>query len=273
MPTFESLVAAAAVGALAGTHASIWGMYKDSIYEGFNGICFVRSIVVGTLAAIVLQWTLRLALPEPGALILLFGLAYAAERGICETWKTFFRNQDQSKFFIPMAFSIGGVPVQSRVARIAAGIGYAIAIALLLLGLAQLDRGVSGPPTLARSAFAGLIVGVIIAIGGAWKDAPKEGFQIMKFFRSPSMTIAFALALSFLTDRYLYLAVSAIGYERAAVETYKTFLAHGAPPGKFAGKPELHPEMRVHRRRAVPVFIGILAAIGLTAVFAAPGWR
>jgi hypothetical protein len=66
-------------------------------------------------------------------------------------------------------------------------------------------------------------------------------------------------------------AVAAIGYERAAVETYKTVLASEAPPGKFAGKPGLYPEMRMRRRRAIPVFIGILVVLILTAVSAARG--
>ena len=269
MSDSASLIIPAAVGLLAGTHASIWGMYKDSIYEGFDTGTFVRSMIVGTVAAIVLQTALALPLPDPAALVMLFGLTYAAERGVVEVWKTFFRAQEQSKFFIPMAFSIRGVPVASRAARIAAGVGYAIALGLILLAIAQLDRGETGPATLVRSAFAGLVVGFVIALGGAWKDAPKEGFRVLKFFRSPSMTVAFALGLSSLTDSHLHAAVAAIGYERAAVESWKTFLAHRAPPGKFTGKPELYPEMRLHRRRAIPVFIGILAVVVLTAALAA----
>jgi hypothetical protein len=270
MPTIHPLVVAAMVGALSGTHAAIWGMYKDSIYEGFSPGRFVRSIIVGIAAGMLLQTALQLRLQNAASLLMLFGLAYASERGIVEIWKTFFRTQDQSKYFIPMTFSVGGVPVKSRGARIAAGIGYITLVALLLLALAQLDRDVTGPLTLGKSAIAGLVVGAMIAAGGAWKDAPKEGFQIVKFFRSPSVTVAFALALSPLTDSYLFLAAAAIGYERAAVETWKTFLAREKPPGKFAGKPELHPEMRQHRRQAVPAFVLIVALVILTAGLALP---
>ena len=270
MPTLPPLVIAAIVGALSGTHAAIWGMYKDSIYEGFSAGRFMRSIIVGTAAAMLLQVALGLHLRNAASLLMLFGLAYAAERGIVEVWKTFFRTQDQSKYFIPMTFSIGGVPVKSRARRVTAGVGYVVVVSLLLLTLAQLDRDVTGPLTLGTSAIAGLVVGVMIAGGGAWKDAPKEGFDPLKFFRSPAVTVAFALALSPLTDSYLYLAAAAIGYERAAVETYKTFLAREKPPGKFAGKPELHPEMRRHRRHAVPIFVGILALVLLVAGFAVP---
>ena len=42
--------------------------------------------------------------------------------------------------------------------------------------------------------------GWISAFGGAWKDAPKEGFQIFKFFRSPIIASLFALGLSYLSS-------------------------------------------------------------------------
>ena len=53
--------------------------------------------------------------------VVLFGLAYALERGVVEVWKTFVREEDQSKYFIAMQFSIRGVPVASRGARLTAG--------------------------------------------------------------------------------------------------------------------------------------------------------
>lgn len=270
MATMHPLAIATLVGLLSGAHAAIWGMYKDSMYEGFGLICFVRSIVVGALAAVGIQSVLHLPLPAPVAIVVLFGIAYAAERGIIEVWKTFIREEDQSKFFIPMAFSIRGVPVASRAHRLAAGAGYVAVVSICLIAIAQLDRD-GGRAHLIPSAFAGLIVGTIIAIGGAWKDAPKEGFQLLKFFRSPSMTLVAAVALSLLTDSYLQIAVAAIGYERAAVETWKTLLTRETPPGKFIGKPELHPGMRIHRRHGVPVFLGIWAVVLGAAVLAAKG--
>ena len=270
MPTAHPLVIAALIGVLSGAHSAIWGMYKDSIYEGFGFVCFIRSIVVGALAAVGIQLAIHLPLPDPAAIVVLFGVAYAAERGIIEVWKTFIREEDQSKFFIPMAFSIRGVPVASRGARLAAGAGYVAVVGLCLFGIAQLDRGNPDGADMFSGAMVGLIVGIIIAIGGAWKDAPKEGFQLLKFFRSPSMTMVCAVALSMLTDSYLQVAVASIGFERAAVETWKTLLTRETAPGKFIGKPERHPQMRVHRRRGVPVFLAIWAFV-LAAAAAAVG--
>jgi hypothetical protein len=272
--TLHSLAVACVVGLLSGTHASIWGMYKDAIHEGFTAARFARSVVVGGAVAVGLQAALGLALPDAAALAVLFGLAYAAERGVVEVWKTFVRDEDQAKYFIPMQFAVRGVPVASKGARLAAGTAYVAAVALCLLAIAQLDRDVATGLTAPRVALAALAMGSIVAVGGAWKDGPKEGFQPLKFFRSPSMTVAFALLLSQLTDSYLQATVGAIGYERAAAETYKTFFFPSKPRGKFAGKPVLYPEMLTRRRRFVPAYVAIWAAVlasGMVALRGAAG--
>jgi hypothetical protein len=256
-----SYLLAAIVGMLAGTHAAIWGMYKDAIHEGFGRARFTRSIVVGGILAPLIQAAFRLPLPDPAALVVLFGLAYAAERFVVEGWKTFIRNEDQSKYFIPMQFGIRGVPLASRAARLAAGVVWAGAIVAGLALIATLDRDRAGPLDVARTALVGLAVGLLIAVGGAWKDAPKEGFQPLKFLRSPAMTVGLALAVSALTDRYLFVAVAAIGFERATVETWKTFGKPDTPRGKFAGKPITHPAMLERRRRFVPAYVVIWLAV------------
>lgn len=255
----QPMIIAALVGLLSGTHTAIWGMYKDAPHEGFSATRFLRSAVVGSVSAVVLRHFLAMSLDVPGALVLLFGLAYAAERAIVEVWKTFVRNEDQSKYFIPMQFSVRGEPVKSRTMRLAAGAAY---VAVLLLGLTSLvlldwSRG----PTTWTMAFVGLAAGLIIAIGGAWKDAPKEGFDPVKFMRSPAMTLACALLLSRLTNSHLLAAVGAIGYERATAETYKTFFFPSKPRGKFSGKPISHPEMLRRRLWFAPVYFAIWSAI------------
>jgi hypothetical protein len=250
---------AAIVGALSGTHTAIWGMYKDAVHEGFSRARFARSIVIGSLASILLQRALALPTDSFGALVLLFGLAYAAERGIVETWKTFVRNEDQSKYFIPMQFSIRGEPVKDARVRLAAGAVYVALLAVGLIVVASLDH--RGEPDVIRIVLVGLATGLIIAVGGGWKDAPKEGFDPIKFMRSPAMTVAFALTLSLFTDSYLLMAVGAIGYERATAETYKTFFFPSKPRGKFSGKPIVYPEMMARRRYFVPAYVAIWVAV------------
>ena len=117
----------------------------------------------------------------------------------------------------------------------------------------------------------GLVIGIIIAIGGAWKDAPKEGFELLKFFRSPTMTVILALVMSRFTSSYLLLTVAAIGFERALIETYKTFFFPDKPRGKFAGKPVLHPQMLTARKRFVPVYVAIWLAVLASSAVALAG--
>lgn len=254
--TSLSLAIAAAVGCLSGAHTAIWGMYKDAPHEGFTATRFLRSVVIGAAAAIVVQLAFGLPIPDPAAMVILFGLAYATERGIVEVWKTFVREEDQSKYFIPMQFSIRGVPVASRGVRIALGAAYVTAIGGCLWLISRMDQTPATPWSF-RAALAGLAVGAIIAVGGGWKDAPKEGFDLLKFFRSPAMTVFFALILSTMTDSHLQIAVASIGYERAAAETYKTFFFPSKPRGKFSGKPILYPVMLERRRYFVPVYVAI----------------
>jgi hypothetical protein len=257
--TLHPLATAAAVGLLSGTHAAIWGMYKDAAHEGFSAARFARSPAVGAAAAAAIQWALALPVPEPAALVVLFGLAYAAERGVVEVWKTFVRDEDQAKYTIPMQFTLLGTPVASRGARAAAGAAYVAVVAVGLTAVARLDGG--APPAPYRVALVGLAAGAIVAVGGAWKDAPTEGFEPLKFFRSPGVTAALALALSRLTGSHLLAVAAAVGFERAVSETYKTFFFPSVPRGKFAGKPVVDPGMLTRRRRFVPTYVAIWAAV------------
>lgn len=254
----SSIAVAAGVGVLSGTHTAIWGMYKDSIHEGFEVRRFARSVCVGTVAAVAIQAMLRLPLPHAPALVVLFGLAYATERGIVEVWKTFIRHEDQSKYTIPMQFSVRGVPVADPRVRIAAAVTYVAIITICLLVISRLpDAAGDGFGSIMTTCIVGLVMGGTTAFGGAWKDAPTEGFDRRKFFRSPLMTIAFAFVLAQMTDSYFQVAVAAIGYERAAAETYKTFFFPRKPRGKFAGKPIRFPDMLRHRRFVIPIFVAI----------------
>jgi hypothetical protein len=248
------------VGTLSGLHTAIWGMYKDSAHEGFGPMRFARSILIGALSATIIQSLLALDLMNPAQLVLLFGLAYAAERGIVETWKTFFRDEDQSKYFIPMQFTLLGRPVENRGLRMLAGAGYVMVCGLGLWAIGSFDLRYGGATRLS-AAIAGLIVGFVVAVGGGWKDAPKEGFSILKFFRSPMMTVSYALLLASVTDRHLLIAAASIGFERATAETWKKFFFPSKPPGKFAGKPVTHPQMLQRRKWFVAPYAAIWAAL------------
>jgi hypothetical protein len=117
----------------------------------------------------------------------------------------------------------------------------------------------------------GGIGGWISAFGGAWKDAPSEGFQILKFFRSPALASLFGWGLSGLTGNLLLLTLAATGYTIASTETYKTFFFPSKPRGKFAGMPIRYPQMLRRRQRFVVLYAAIWAGLLVVAWEAARG--
>lgn len=255
------------IGTLAGGHASTWGMYKDAIHEGFTWPKYARSIVVGAVVALVLQWVLAFDLASAGAWVVFFGIVYATERLLLELWKGYIREEDQSKYFIPMQFGVLGKPVKSRPVRWAVLAGVVAVLALSVWGVVALQRTVPDlPPWLVLTTI-GAFGGWLTAFGGAWKDAPVEGFETLKFFRSPLISLFWAVIVANFTDSWLYIGVAGAGYSVAAIETYKTFFFPSKPRGKFAGKPITHPEMLKKRLYFVPVYVAIwLVVLGSFAV-------
>jgi len=229
-------------------------MYKDAIHEGFHIARYFRSVIVGVAVALALRPYTGLDLTTAGGLVVYFGMVYVCERVIVEIWKTFFRDENQAKYTIPMQFQLLKKPVRNRYIRAAVGVLCLIVIGLAAWGINGL-QGAAIPvhPVLAALAV-GSIGGWLTAVGGAWKDAPVEGFEPLKFFRSPIMTMTFALLLAPFTDRWLFLAMAALGYERGAVETYKTFFFPNKPRGKFAGKPIVDPSMLTRRVKFAYLF-------------------
>ncbi len=250
-------VMALLVGVLAGTHAATWGMYKDAVYEGFSWWKYIRSIVLAAVIAVGVQAMLHLDLPHAGPLLLLFGVTYVLERGSFEFYKVFLREEDQAKYFIPMSFAVRGRVVRRRSVRRLAGAGYLGLIAAAILGIKALAAAPLPLPAAVLVIVIGSAAGWLSAFGGAWKDAPLEGFQLLKFFRSPVIASIFALLLALFTRNYLIIAVGSLGFTIASIETWKKFFNRGKAPGKFAGKPVLHPEMYRRRRPFAAVYLAI----------------
>ena len=94
---------------------------------------------------------------------------------------------------------------------------------LIVLGLL-----LAGPllPRWAMFFLLGSIGGWLSACGGAFKDAPIEGFHTFKFFRSPFLAGSYGLLLSLFTGSYLVAALGdlrrdladALGMERLGDE-------------------------------------------------------
>ena len=251
-------------GLAAGIHTATWGMYKDAPHEGFYWSTYFRSVIAGLIYGPVIWYFFQLDMSWPANFFLLWGAVYALERVTMEVYKTFIRNSDQSKFSIPMQLSAFGKPIESYPARLAAGVAYVGAIALLTFGIYKLNQAYHNGNN-NWNAFLLLlpcsVMGWVSAFGGAWKDAPIEGFETFKFFRSPSVAYFFAFIGSLFTDHLVLITAVSIGLTIASIETYKSFFFLDRPRGKFQGMPEHFPEWLTKRKKFVPLYAAIWVAV------------
>jgi hypothetical protein len=162
-----------------------------------------------------------------------------------------------------MQFAVFGKVVKDRARRWAVAAGVVAVTALLAVWAASMDAASLPLPVILA---VGSAAGWVSAIGGAWKDAPIEGFETFKFFRSPAITGTYAFLISRLDGRMLVVALCALGYTVATIETYKTFFFPSKPRGKFAGKPIAYPAWLRFRLRFVPLYVGVW--VMLVAAFA-----
>ena len=223
------------IGLLTGLHAATWGGFKDSPFEGFRPASFVRSIALGLLAALALALFTDLESGQP-ALLLIVGVCYTGERLATEWWKSIVREDDQTAYSIPMRLAVHGRPIDDRRQRYLLGLAIAVGLLVLCWAIRDLQSVLPDVPVWVTVLLAGT-GGWLTAVGGAWKDAPVEGFSGWKFLRSPVVATGWAAVLSPFTHDWVLLAVAAGGWSVISIETYKTFLTGGRPPGKFAEKP------------------------------------
>jgi hypothetical protein len=250
------------IGLLAGAHTSSWGMYKDAPHEGFTFPKYFRSIVVAALVAVALRLATGFPVDTAAHAAVFFGIVYALERLVVELWKTFIREEDQSKYFIPMQFGVFGTPIESRAVRWSILLAVVAVIALTVWGVTRLQAAYPNAPKWAVLLLASA-GGWFSAFGGAWKDAPVEGFETFKFFRSPAIATTWSAVMAFFTENWVFIGLAGIGYTVATIETYKTFFFPNKPRGKFAGKPILYPQI-LEKRKIVAVLYACIWAVMLT---------
>ena len=185
--------------------------------------------------------------PNPG-LFFLFVMAF--ERLYTESLKSFIRVENQDKYHILQTVHLLGNVVNSKLPRLGLGVIFiSLAFAWFYLPFfIKLDL----PHTL-TSLIWGTVGGLGIALCGAWKDAPIEGFEPSKFLRSPFVGALWGLIFSVLTSDYSLLLFACIGAERMTVEFYKTFILK--KHGKFSASTPQFPEWLEKRKRFLPTYV------------------
>lgn len=212
-------------GMAGGLLTASWGAFKDSPYENFSYRSFLRSIIITTGYYLFFVTTFQHSRYFFQESVMLFS-AIALERITQEYYKAFFRQQARPDIYkIPQPLHIFG-KVVSRQKRVIAGLIITVITTLTMVILSHI-KYVENSWILPLLLFA-----LIPTLGGAWKDAPIEGFEISKFPRSFLVMLASASALHNLTDNLLILTLGSAGLERVLVEFYKTFISRSTP-GKF----------------------------------------
>lgn len=228
-----SMVYVIVLALICGMHAATWGAFKDTPFEGFKVASFVRTIVVAVGAAMVLATATDLEMTATP--VVLVGVLYAVERLATELWKSFVREDDQSAYAIPMRIAVLGRPVDGRLPRYL--LGFVVLGSVVVMGCTAAALQPADGGALWLRVLVGGLGGWLTAVGGAWKDAPVEGFSGWKFLRSPVVATVWTIIVLPHTHDWVTLTVAAAGLSVLSIETYKAFFTGGRPPGKFDGKP------------------------------------
>ncbi len=237
-------------GAVVGINNALWGALKDSPYEGFSW----KKIITTVVLAMGIAFGITVVYPIENA-VMLFGFTYLLSVFLREYWKSFLRVEDQTKYTIPMAFHIRGRVVTNAWLRFAGALVYVIFLILITVGLFLLGSFDQTRIVWPLYILVGTLGGWISAFGGAWKDAPIEGFQIAKFFRSPIVSLCWSLLLYGFLHSYIAVAYVSLGFTVMTIEFYKSVLS-GKTPGKFEGKRILFPMSRQFRTFLLFPYVG-----------------
>ena len=257
-------IALLAVAIVSGLYTSLWGAFKDSPYEGYKPRTFPRSIYFHI--AIFLPLFLVPPFRDdflPLGLVQVFFLIMGIERFLAEIYKGFFRTEDQKKYFVPSRITFFGRHVASDVLRYGVGAAIVAIVFAFLVVDVRIER------------FWGFLLtayctGLVVSLGGAYKDAPFEGFEPLKFQRSGLVLAALSPLFYFLNEASAtpvslgFLIYMNGGLERFAVEYYKTYIQRNMS-GKF--RPDL-PRIQEWIERREPFHYAALAIIaGLAALY------
>ncbi|MDP6982544.1 MAG: hypothetical protein QGG05_05615 [Candidatus Latescibacteria bacterium] len=224
-----------AVSAISGLYTSLWGAFKDSPYEGLKPKTFPRSIYFNVVIFLVLYFVPPFdARVQALSLFQLFFLTMGLERFLAEIYKGFFRTEDQDKYFVPSRITFFGTQVASDLLRYGTG----VVIVAVVFAVTWIDVTVESFVAVAITAY---VTGLLVSLGGAYKDAPFEGFMPLKFQRSGFVLALLSPVFYFSNNPAAPISLGFLiymngGLERFVVEYYKTYIQRNMS-GKF--RPDL----------------------------------
>ncbi len=230
-----NFLAGLGITVVSGLYTSLWGAFKDSPYEGFKPGTFPRSAFFNVVIFLPLYFLpyFRENFRDLG-LVQIFFLIMGLERFIAELYKGFFRTEDQTKYFVPSRITFFGRHIRCDGLRYGAGIVLVAMVSCFLL----INVSIESFAGFALTAYA---TGLLVALGGAYKDAPFEGFKLLKFQRSGAVLVLLSPLFYFLNNPHTPISLGILiymngGLERFVIEYYKTYVQRNMS-GKF--RPDL----------------------------------
>lgn len=219
-------------GFLAGIYAAVWGVLQDTPHERFRFDSFIRSPILGIFSSLLLLLFISFQ-PQVyiTSAVVYFFVCAGLERFFTETYKLFFRQESQDKYKIPQRFAIYGSQIKSAFTRAFLGVFLIISIFVFIFWWRSFINNL-GVSKYVGAAMAASVGGILASLGGANKDAPKEGFNRLLLFRSEIVAVLCGLLFVSLTNDLIIIGWAAIGAERTVIEFYKTFIRR-RKPGKF----------------------------------------
>ncbi|MBT3605071.1 MAG: hypothetical protein HOE48_23390 [Candidatus Latescibacteria bacterium] len=223
------------VSLVSGLYTSFWGAFKDSPFEDFKKPTFPRSVYFHAVIFVALYF---IPLFQASFAVLkyfqIFFLVMGLERFLAELYKGFFRTEDQSKYFVPSRITFFGKHVQSDILRYLVG----TVLVLAVFAVVTIPFPITSFWMFLLVAYA---TGLLVSLGGAYKDAPFEGFQPLKFQRSGVVLAVCSPLFYFISDPMQPVSLGFLiymngGLERFVVEYYKTYIQR-TMSGKF--RPDL----------------------------------
>jgi len=232
------------LGSIGGLIIASWHGYKDPPWEGFVLRRFPRSIILAGIIGLSLFFLENFGflnkIDNFGIIIL---SSIALERFFGEIFKGFLRKTVHQEF--KDVFVKYKIPIyyHNNLARILMGLVVFTSIMLVLIFFVKLPEYLISLQInkLFLGAMLGLVGGISVALAGAWKDSPSEGFKIEKFVRSIVAGPLGGVILALASNSFQLFVIASMGFERISVEFYKTFWTK-KPRGMFDGKKPKYPE-------------------------------
>ena len=248
---------------VSGLYTSLWGAFKDSPYEGFKPRTFPRSIYFHIAIFLPLYFVPYFSAEfQRLGLVQTFFLVMGVERFLAEIYKGFFRTEDQGKYFVPSRSTFFGHHVASDLLRYGVG----VVIVAIVFAFLLVEVPIESFWGYLATAYC---TGLIVALGGAYKDAPFEGFKWLKFQRSAAVLSALSFVFYLLGDREHPIALGFLiymngGLERFSVEYYKTYIQRNMS-GKF--QPDLPRIQQALDNREKFHYMALLIIAGLIVLY------